>query len=113
MPEPKAKTKFINERVFIKIEKQDVMVVPCGQDESTLQHNFAEAFETKQVTISELDFNDGITGTLEAISDEISDTPEVLKAVGYVKIYPIEMTQKATQHAARELVINEYGTFAR
>lgn len=89
------------------------MVVPCGKNESTLEHNFDEAFEAKQVTLSELDFTDGITGTLEAISDKVSDTPEVLRAVGYVEIYPVDMVQKATQNAATELVINEYGTFAK
>ena len=89
------------------------MVVPCGKDDSTLERNFDEAFETKQVVISELDFTDGITGKLEAISDEVSDTPEVLRAVGCVEIYPVDMVQKATQNAARELVINEYGTFAK
>lgn len=89
------------------------MVVPCSKNESTLEHNFDEAFETKQVVLSELNFTDGITGKLEAISDEVSDTPEVLKAVGCVEIYPVDMVQKATQNAARELVINEYGTFAK
>ena len=89
------------------------MVVPCGKDESILEHNFDEAFEAKQVTLSELEFTDGLTGKLEAVSDEISDTPEVLKAIGCVEIYPVDMVQKATQNAATELVINEYGTFAK